>query len=172
MLLIFKAAAMDMEAMAAMDMVAVLVMATVTVTVTATGTMDTAPQQPIVTLTPGSTTLILPMHLPTKIQLAGGVPTNNIDLPSSHTAPTISTRTSMGNATSSWGVSKSAIQRSEALYSLLRSPGRLFRSEAPSIILEIRLALQQLLVSELVSTRMAIWAPAAMQSQILGNSTH
>ena len=104
MLLIFKAAAMDMEAMAAMDMVAVLVMATVTVTVTATGTMDTAPKRPIVTLTPGSTALILPMHLPTKIQLAGGVPTNNIDLPSSHTAPTISTRTSMGNATSSGGV--------------------------------------------------------------------
>ena len=169
MLLIFNNTAMDMEAM---DMVAVLVMATATVTVTATGTMDTAPKRPIVTLTPGSTALILPMHLPTKIQLAGGVPTNNIDLPSSHTAPTISTRTSMVNATSRGGVSKPPIQRSEALYSLLRSPGRLFRSEAPSMILEIRLALQQLLVSELVSTRMAIWAPAAMQSQILGNSTH
>ena len=170
-----------MEAMAqlaAMDTVAVLVMdkvmatVTATVTATATDTMDTAPKRPIVTLTPGSTALILTMHLPTKIQLAGGVPTNNIDLPSSHTAPTISTTTSMENATSRGGVKHCQTQRSEVLYSLLRSPGRLFRSEAPSTTLEIPLATARQRVSELVSTRTAIWAPAAMQSQILGNSTH
>lgn len=61
-------------------------------------TMDTATQRELLTLTPGTTQQQLLRA--TLIQLAGGVPTNNIDLPLSHTAQTISPPTSMRDATS------------------------------------------------------------------------
>ena len=179
MLLIFNHTAMHMGAMAAIHTVAVLIMATATVTATVTAmdtamvmaldTMETATQRTIVRLIPGSTALKILMQLTIQIQLAGGVPTNNIDLPLSLTAPTISTGTSMGNATSRGVLNRIQIQRSLVQYSLLRSPGRLFRSEAPSQILEIPL---QQGVFELVSTRMAIWVKVALILKILGNSTH
>ena len=173
MLLIFNHTAMHMGAIAAIHTVAVLIMATamatVTAMVTALDTMETATQRTIVRLIPGSTALKILMQPTTQIQLAGGVPTNNIDLPLSLTAPTISTRTSMGNATSRGVLNRIQIQRSQVLYSLLRSPGKPFRSEEPSQILEIPL---QQGVFELVSTRMAIWVKVALILKILGNSTH
>ena len=61
-------------------------------------TMDTATQRELLTLTPGTTQEQLLRA--TLTQLAGGVPINNIDLPLSHTAQTISPPTSMRDATS------------------------------------------------------------------------
>ena len=138
MLLMLKAAAMDMdiqEAMAplaAMFTVAVLVLAMATATVMVMApdmvatviilsrprtttqatvaamclssipitmvTMDTATQRELLTLTLGTTQQQL--LLATLTQLAGGVLTNNIGLPLSHTAQTISPPTSMRDATS------------------------------------------------------------------------